>query len=85
MMDAIVDGPCSTLVWNKHQGIWQFVGLEEVVNALVDCIENRRDTVTVPRRNSLVAKAPGFARHLIERIGFDDERVAQAMTLHNRG
>lgn len=83
MMDAIVDGPCSTLVWNNHQGIWQFVTLEEVISALVDTIEYRRETVTVPSRNSLVANAPGLARKLIERIGFDDERVAQAMKLNN--
>lgn len=85
MMDAIVDGPCSTLVWNKHQGIWQFVALEEVVNALVDCIEYRRETVTVPKRNNVVAHAPGFARKLIERIGFNDGRIAQAMKQHNEG
>lgn len=83
MMEAIIDGPCSTLVWNNHKGIWQFVALEEVVNALVDCIEYRRETVTVPRSNSLAAYAPGIARKLIERVGFNDERVAQAMTLQN--
>ncbi len=83
MMDAIVDGLCSTLVWNNHQGIWQFVALEEVISALVDTIEYRRETVTVPSRNSLVANAPGLARKLIERIGFDDESVAQAMKLNN--
>jgi len=85
MMDAVVDGPCSTLVWNKHQGIWQYVALQEVVDALVDCIEYRRETVTVPRRNSLVAKAPGLARQVIERIGFNDKRIEQAMKLHNGG
>ncbi len=81
-MDAIVDGPCSTLVWNNHQGIWQFVSLEEVISALVDTIEYRRETVTVPSRNSLVANA-GLARKFVKRIGFDDKRVAQAMKLNN--
>jgi len=83
MMDAIVDGPCSKLVWNNHQGIWQFVSLEEVISALVDTIEYRRETVTVPSRNSFVANAPGLARKFVERIGFDDKRVAQAMKLNN--
>lgn len=82
MTDALVDGSCSTLVWNNHQGMWKFVELEEVVSALVDCIEYRRETVTVPKRNRLVAQAPGFARQLVERIGFDDERTAQAMRQH---
>ncbi len=83
MMDAIVDGPCSTLVWNNHQGIWKFVPLTEVITALVDTIEYRRQTVTVPKRNNLVALAPGFARKLIETFGFSDTRTAQAMKLHN--
>lgn len=83
MMDALVDGPCSTLVWNNHQGVWQYVALEEVVDALVDCIENRRETVAVPRRNAVVANAPGLARKLVERFGFKRERVAQAMRLTN--
>lgn len=83
MMDAAIDEPCSTLVWNRHQGVWKFVALEEVVSALVDCIEHRRETVTVPRRNSLAANAPGLARKVIERVGFSDERVAQAVKLTN--
>lgn len=81
MMEAVIDGPSSTLVWNNHQGLWQFVALEQVVAALVDCIEQRRDLVTVPRSKSLVAKAPGLLRRLIERIGFDADRVAEAVRL----
>ncbi|HBP6832636.1 TPA: SDR family NAD(P)-dependent oxidoreductase [Pseudomonas aeruginosa] len=83
MMEAVIDGPSSTLVWNHHQGVWKFVALEEVVITLVDCIERRSDMVTVPRRNSLVAKAPGLLRRLIERIGFDAGRVEEAVRLSN--
>ncbi|HBO3117016.1 TPA: SDR family NAD(P)-dependent oxidoreductase [Pseudomonas aeruginosa] len=85
MMEAVKDGPSSTLVWNNHQGVWQFVALEQVIDALVDCIERRRDLVAVPRSNSLVAKAPGLLRRLIERLGFDEERVAEAVKLSNEG
>ncbi|MFJ3374885.1 SDR family NAD(P)-dependent oxidoreductase [Pseudomonas sp. NPDC086112] len=81
MMEAIVDGPSSTLVWNNHQGVWQFVALEQVVAALVDCIEQRHDLVTVPRSQVLVAKAPGLLRRLIEWIGFDAGKVAEAVRL----
>ncbi|MBA1263210.1 SDR family NAD(P)-dependent oxidoreductase [Stutzerimonas stutzeri] len=83
MMEAVKDGPSSTLVWNNHQGVWQFVALEQVVDALVECIERRRDLMAVPRSNNLVAKAPGLLRRLIERLGFDDERVAEAVRLSN--
>ncbi|MBC2656999.1 SDR family NAD(P)-dependent oxidoreductase [Pseudomonas sp. MSSRFD41] len=79
MMDAALQGRCSALVWNNHQGLWKLVSLEQVVAALVDCIERRRDTVTVPGSNSLVAKAPGLLRRIIERIGFDPDRVAKAV------
>ncbi|MGF6225073.1 SDR family NAD(P)-dependent oxidoreductase [Pseudomonas frederiksbergensis] len=81
MMEAIVDGPSSTLVWNNHQGVWQFVALEQVVAALVDCIEQRHDLVTVPRSQVLVAKAPGLLRRFIEWIGFDAGKVAEAVRL----
>lgn len=55
------------------------------VAALVECIERRRELPTVPRGNGLVAKAPGPLRRLIERIGFDAGRVAQAVRLANGG
>ena len=81
MMEDVIDGPCSTLVWNNHEGLWKFVALGQVIAALVDCIEQRRDMVTVPRSNNLVAKAPGLLRRLIERIGFDATRVQEAVRL----
>ena len=81
MMDAGIEGPCSSLVWNRHQGIWKFVAIEEVVHGLVDGIERRRDIVVVPKQNALVARAPGLMRRLIERIGFDDGRIVEAMRL----
>lgn len=83
MMEEVIDVPSSTLVWNKHQGIWKFVSLEKVVAALVDCIEKRHDLVAVPRSQSLAAKAPGLVRRLVERIGFDSERVAREVKLSN--
>lgn len=85
MMEAVIDGPSSTLVWNNHQGIWQFVALEQVVAALVECIEQRHDLVTVPRNLGLVAKAPGLMRRLIEWIGFDARKVAEAVRLSDEG
>jgi len=79
MMEAVVDGPSSTLVWNNHKGLWKFVSLEDVVAALVSSIEKRAEINTVPSRNSLVAKAPGLFRKLVERFGFDDKRVEEAV------
>ena len=55
------------------------------VAALVECIERRRELLTVPCRNGLVAKVSGPLRRLIERIGFDAGRVAQAVRLAKAG
>lgn len=85
MMDEVIDGPCSTLVWSNHEGLWKFVALERVIVALVDCIERRHDMVTVPRSNSLVAKAPGLLRRMIERIGFDAKKIEVAVRLSGEG
>lgn len=79
MMDAVEDGPCSQLVWNQHTGIWQYVAIDKVVHGLVEGIERRRDLIVVPRRNTMVAGMPGMLRKLVEKIGFDDERVARAV------
>jgi len=81
MMDEVIDGPCSTLVWNNHQGIWKFVELEKVVDALVECVEKRSDLVAVPSSNTLIARAPGLFRRLIEWIGFEPNRIEQAVRL----
>lgn len=81
MMDALMENACSELVWNNYQGLWKFVGLEEVIKGLVGSIEHRRQVVTVPRVNALVARAPGLIRPLFEKIGFDDERVAKAVRI----
>jgi NAD(P)-dependent dehydrogenase (short-subunit alcohol dehydrogenase family) len=81
MMYALVDNPCSMLVWNNHQGIWKFAELEEVVGSLIYTLENRRDMVTVPRQNAFIAGASGFLRPFIEKIGFDRKRVVKAVQL----
>ncbi|WP_260497987.1 hypothetical protein [Pseudomonas sp. MSSRFD41] len=82
-MEAVIDHPCSALVWNNHRGIWKFVALDQVVASLVDCIERRRDLVTVPSSNGMVAKTCGLLRRLIERIGFEPSKVAEAVRLTN--
>lgn len=81
MMANVEGQPCSELVWKGHTGIWKFAELDDVVSALVDCVEKRRDMVTVPSSNALVANAPGLVRKFIERIGFNRQKVAQAVQL----
>lgn len=81
MMTNVDVKPCSELVWKGHSGIWKYSDIDDVVSALLDCVERRRDMVTVPSSNTMVAKAPGLMRTLIERIGFDRKKVVQAVQL----
>lgn len=82
MMDALMDNACSELVFNHYRGLWQFVALEQVVQALTEGIVHRRELITVPGRNSLVARMPGLLRPLIEKIGLRDDRIAEALRRH---
>ena len=79
MMDALMDSVCSEFVFNSYKGIWAFVELDKVIAALVSAIHERRDIVTVPERNALVARATGLIRPIIEKIGFSDARIAEAI------
>ena len=81
MMDAVQADPAGKAVWNGNTGIWKYVPIEEVVAGLVDAIERRRDIVIVPKNNTLVARAPGLLRNIIERIGFDNKQLAKTMQL----
>lgn len=45
----------------------------------VGAITKRREIVTVPKSNALVARATGLIRPLIEKIGFNDDRIAIAI------
>lgn len=83
MMANIVDEPCSRLVWQEHTGVWKFVPLQEVIDALVKCIEQRQDTVTVPRSNAFLARAPELMRKMVARVGFNPSKVTEAVRLMN--
>lgn len=79
MMDALMGNVCSEFVFNNYKGIWKFVELEKVIAGLVGAITERRDIVTVPKSNALVARATGLIRPLIEKIGFSEDRIAVAI------
>ncbi len=81
MMDAVKADPVASMVWNGNTGIWKYVPIEEVIAGLVDGIQQRRDIIVVPRNNTLVARAPGLMRTLIERVGFQKERLIRTMQL----
>lgn len=82
MMDRVHASPAGQKLWGGNQaGIWKMIPLAAVVEAAVKGIEDRSDIVVVPRQNTLVAKAPGLFRKIIERVGFNDRDLAEAINL----
>ena len=82
MMDALMGNACSELIFDSYRGIWKFVSLEAVVKALVNGIASRHQLITVPGNNAIMARMTGLLRPLIDRFGFSDDRIAEAIQRH---
>lgn len=82
LMDDVVADPAGRALWGGNdKGLWKMVSREEVVRDIVAGIERRADMVVVPKRNTVIAKAPGLFRRFIERAGFRGQDVQQAIQL----
>jgi NAD(P)-dependent dehydrogenase (short-subunit alcohol dehydrogenase family) len=85
MMDAVHANQAGNTLWEGNRsGVWKMVTLQEVVQAIVSGIEHRRDMVVVPKSNTLVARAPGLFRPLVEWLGFQRVRTAEAVMQSQR-
>ncbi|MFE7837068.1 SDR family NAD(P)-dependent oxidoreductase [Streptomyces sp. NPDC057474] len=79
MMDAVHADPAGQRLWGGNKrGLWKMVPIEKVVHGIVSGIERRAETITVRRAHTLIAKAPGIFRPLIERIGFTTTTITEA-------
>ena len=82
MMDDVVADPAGRALWGGNdKGLWKMVSREAVVRDIVAAIERRADMVVVPKRNTIIAKAPGLFRRFIERAGFRGKNIQQAIQL----
>ncbi len=80
MMDDVVADAAGREVWGGNRGgLWGMVEIDAVVAATIRMIERREAMAAVPGRISLVAKAPGLARPIIERLGFRSAQVRRAV------
>jgi NAD(P)-dependent dehydrogenase (short-subunit alcohol dehydrogenase family) len=80
LMDDVIGDPAGQLLWNGNKsGLWKMIPREKVVRDIVAGLERRADMIVVPKSNTLVAKAPGFFRRFIERVGFDPAAVRKAV------
>ncbi|QTJ67134.1 SDR family NAD(P)-dependent oxidoreductase [Rhodococcus sp. ZPP] len=81
LMDDIVADPAGHELWGGNdKGLFKMVPIGTVVDALVGGIEKRADLIVAPKTNTLLAKAPGLFRPLLDRV-FRDESIARAVEL----
>ncbi len=86
MMEKVHADPAGVKIWGGNsKGLWKMITLEEVVAAIVRGIERREDMVVVPSKNAIPARMPGFVRKWIERAGFRDSDIADAIALAGDG
>ncbi|MDF3933705.1 SDR family NAD(P)-dependent oxidoreductase [Pseudomonas citronellolis] len=82
MMDNVFSNPAGMKVWGGNKGgIWRMVSKEEVVQAIVQGMERRAEMVVIPKANNLVAKAPGLFRKWVDKIGFKESDIREAISL----
>lgn len=80
LLDNISNNAAGTSLWGAHKKFpFKAVSIEDVVNAAINAIENRKEIVTIPRVNKVIAYAPGLFRKFVERIGFKENNVRQAV------
>jgi NAD(P)-dependent dehydrogenase (short-subunit alcohol dehydrogenase family) len=84
MMDRVLANAAGRRLWGEHKNaLWKMVPLELVVADTVAAIERRAAMTVVPRRITAVARAAGFARPLIERIGWPKDTIERSIDLVN--
>ncbi|WP_194903883.1 SDR family NAD(P)-dependent oxidoreductase [Catenulispora rubra] len=82
LMDQVVADPAGRTLWGGNEkGLWKMIPRDQVVKDIVTGIERRAAVIVSPRRNTLVARAPGIFRPLIDRIGFRGTTVPDAIDL----
>ena len=57
------------------------VPLELVVDEIVRGIERRADMIVIPKSSTIFAKAAGFFRPVMERFGFQENDIEDAIKL----
>jgi short-subunit dehydrogenase len=86
MMDTVHADPAGNILWGGNaKGLWKMVPRETVIEETVKGIERRSAVIVVPRTNTLTARAPGFFRPLIERLGFRADTIPRAIAVASPG
>jgi NAD(P)-dependent dehydrogenase (short-subunit alcohol dehydrogenase family) len=82
MTDDIVADAAGNRLWRGNKGgFWKMVPLELVVDEIVRGIERRADMIVIPKSSTIFAKAAGFFRPVMERFGFQENDIEDAIKL----
>jgi NAD(P)-dependent dehydrogenase (short-subunit alcohol dehydrogenase family) len=85
MMGNVHADPAGNRLWGGNKkGMWKMVSRDSVVDSIVTGIEKRQRLIVCPKRNTLVARAPGLFRPIVDRIGFPGRVVPDAIELATR-
>jgi NAD(P)-dependent dehydrogenase (short-subunit alcohol dehydrogenase family) len=80
LMDDVVADPAGRILWGGNEkGLFKMIDIHDVVGAIVAGIERRKKMVVVPKSATLVAKAPGLFRRIVDRIGFPGSTIPDAI------
>jgi len=82
MVDQMHADPAARKLWGGNEGgLWKMVTIDAVVDGIIQGIEQRKDMIVVPRQNLPIANAPGMFRKIIEKLGFKQHDVVEAIAL----
>ena len=62
-------------------GLWKIADIDTVVDQAVKGIERRAARIVAPRNVAFIIIVPGFARAIIDRIGFPAQTIQEAIAL----
>ncbi|OHV56579.1 hypothetical protein [Pseudofrankia sp. BMG5.36] len=79
-MDQVKADPAGEILGGGNEKfLWKTIPLDQVVDDIVNGVERRAHVIVSPRKNALVARAPGVFRPVIDRIGFHGSTVPDAI------
>ena len=82
MMERVLANPAGRRLWGEHKNaLWKMVPLELVIAETVAAIERRAAITVIPRRITAIARAAGFARPMIDRLGWPGDTIEQSIEL----
>jgi NAD(P)-dependent dehydrogenase (short-subunit alcohol dehydrogenase family) len=85
MMDKVWADPAGHRLWaGNEKGIWKRTSIDVVVADTVRGIERRAPHIVAPRGMRAAALAPGVVQAFVDRFGFPDGRVEEAIALISR-